>query len=103
MTKHKKRPMIGDECWFVEWAYEPCFDGGGDIDPYNCKEHEQIVATKEEAEKVAHEVWPESCNVWGVVNYYPARFVPYDEDDALVYPHVGFWEPIGDTIEYSGP
>jgi hypothetical protein len=38
----------------------------------------------------------------GVVRYWPARFVPYDEDDADLYPGVGYWEDTGDVEFYEG-
>jgi hypothetical protein len=104
MTTATKRPKIGDECWFVEWCIKkgmvddahPEYGGDYDLDV----NHTRRVATREEAEQVAREVYP--IDQYGAVSYWPARFKPYDEDDAAFYPHVGYWIETGDTEYYEG-
>ena len=102
MTKQKKRPRVGDECWFVEWTYELVWVDGDDtsefreIDRDNCKTHRRMVSTKEEAEKLARDVYPQTTNCFGFVEYWPATFTAYDEDDAEAFPHAGFWECTAD-------
>ena len=48
------------------------------------------VATKEEAAKLAREVYPQTTNIFGVVEYWPATFVAYDEEDKALYRHAGY-------------
>jgi hypothetical protein len=109
MTKQAKRPRVGDECWFVEWTYELFWIDGDDTSEYReidrdrCKDRTRQVASKEDAERVAKEVWPETHDTFGVVEYWPARFIPYAEEDAADYPHAGFWETIGEVEVYEGP
>jgi hypothetical protein len=38
----------------------------------------------------------------GPVEIDECEFVPYDEEDAVSYPHVGQWEYIGETEFYEG-
>jgi hypothetical protein len=99
----KTRPTVGDTAWFVEWCYELAFDQGGDVDRDNCKEHRRRFATKEEAAAFAREIWPTTTDKLGIVTYWQADFVAYDEEDAARYPHVGYWEPRGEYDEiYDG-
>lgn len=105
MTTQKTRPRVGDECWFVEWTYEMAFEGEGEyryVDRDNCKTRTRKVATREEAERLAKEVWPQTVDCWGIVEYWPSQFVAYDEDDASLYPHAGFWEATADSEIYEG-
>jgi hypothetical protein len=103
-TKEKYRPRVGDERWFVEWCVklgkadenDPDSEWDRDSDVYRSR----AVATKEEAEKLAREVYP--MDQYGAVAYWPAEFVAYDEDHAADYPHVGFWEDTGDAEHYEG-
>ncbi len=103
MTQSKPRPRVGDVCWFVEWCPELAFDESGDVDRDSCVNSIRRVATKEEAETLARKVWPQTQHAWGVVDYWPAEFVPYDEEDAARYPHVGHWEDTADAESYEGP
>jgi hypothetical protein len=104
MTTKTKRPKIGDECWFVRWCIKaglvdedhPEYGGDPDLDVTRTRR----VDTREEAEAVAREVFP--LDQYGSVVYWPARFVPYDEDDAGPYPTVGFWEETGEDEHYEG-
>lgn len=103
------RPRVGDRRWIVEWTYELAWVDGDDsseyreIDRDNCKERCRMVLTREDAERVAREVWPQTHNAFGVVQYGEAEFVAYDENDAAMYPHVGYWEAINEYGEvYEG-
>jgi hypothetical protein len=102
------KPRVGDECWFVEWTYELAWVDGDDrsedrvLDRDNCKTKTRRVASREDAEKVAREVWPQTHNTFGVVEFWSARFTAYDEDDAALYPCVGFWEATGEGEFYEG-
>jgi hypothetical protein len=102
MKTKSARFRVGDETWFIEWCPKLVFDENGDCDHDRCVDNVRKAATKEEAERIAREVYPETTNAFGVVSYYPARFVPYDEDDAAEYPHAGFWDAIGETEHYEG-
>lgn len=98
-----KRPRVGDECWLVEWCSELAFyDDSEDVDRDNCKMKVRRAACKEDAERIAREVYPATTTTFGGVEYYPARFVPYDEDDAALYPHAGYWEETADSEYYEG-
>lgn len=94
MKQAKPRPRVGDTCWWVSWTYELAFEDDEQtvIDRDSCKERERKCATKEEAERVAKEVYPQTVGVFGFVEYWPATFVAYDADDAVTYPHAGHWE-----------
>ena len=101
-TAQNRRPRVGDKAWFVEWCEELVIVDG-ECDHDQCVMNERKFATKDEALAFAKEVWPKTTNAYGVVNYWPAKFTPYDEDDAAMYPTVGFWEPAGDREEiYDG-
>lgn len=110
MVKHqtKPRPRVGDEAWFVEWTYELAWEDDDDSSEYrtvdrdNCKTHCRRVATREEAERLARQVWPETRETFGVVEYWSAQFTAYDERDAAMYPHAGFWESTGEGGVYEG-
>jgi hypothetical protein len=102
--KAARRPKVGDEAWFVEWCTK---QGMVDEDhpEYGCEPDKNVmesrrVASKEEAERVAREVYP--LDQQGSVSYWPARFVAYDEDDAETYPHAGHWEATDDAEYYEG-
>lgn len=89
--------------WFVEWCSELAFYEDGSADRDSCKMRTRGFATREEAEKFAKEVWPQTHNTFGIVTYWEAEFTAYDEDDAARYPHAGFWEAIGEHEEvYEG-
>lgn len=92
----KEKPKVGDECWFVEWPYELTYDSNGELDPCETKTKQKRVSTKEEAEKLAREMYPETLACGGWVEYWPARYEHYDDGDDPYPPH---WEPCG-KIEY---
>lgn len=104
MTLKQNRPRIGDSCWFVEW----CVKLGlvDDEHPeYGCNPdrnemRQRRVNTREEAERLAREVYP--LDAYGAVPFWPATFMPYDDDDAVIYPNVGFWEATADADHYEG-
>jgi hypothetical protein len=103
--KQQPKPRIGDACWFVEWCIELAFCGGNQeygVDCDACKMACRRVGTKEEAERLAREVYPVTTKTFGVVGYWPAEFVPYDDDDAVRYPHVGRWNATADPEYYEG-
>jgi hypothetical protein len=104
MPTKKTAPKIGDTCWVVRWCIKaglvddenPEYGGDPDRDVY-CSRR---VATRAEAEAVAREVYP--IDQHGMVWYWPAEFMAYDEDDAdLYYPHVGRWEETADAEYYE--
>jgi hypothetical protein len=102
-TTNKPRPCVGDTAWFVEWCEKLVFyEDSEDVDCDACPQKTRRFATREEAAAFAKEVWPKTVNVFGVVSYWPAEFVAYDEDDAILYPHAGFWEDTGDSEYYEG-
>jgi hypothetical protein len=98
------RPRVGDSCWFVEWCLEhglvdpahPEYGSDPDKDVTRCRR----VETREEAERLATEVYPIDAS--GFVRYWPAEFVAYDEADAHRHPHAGFWQAAGDEEHYEG-
>lgn len=102
MSKQKTRPLIGDECWFVQWTYELAWVGGDDTSEYrevdrdNCKTRTRRVATKEEAERLAKEVYPQTTTCFGFVEYWHARYEAYDDGDGSG-PYLAHWQP---TEEY---
>ncbi len=51
---------------------------------------------------IHREVYPEAVGKFGVVEFWPAEFMAYDEDDADLYPHAGYWDATGDTEYYEG-
>lgn len=104
MTKQRKRPTVGDECWMVEWCAKLAFyEDSTDVDRDSCKMAIRSFATKEEAVKFSAEIWQSVAqHTFGIVDYWPSRFVPYDEADAARYPHVGFWEATADAETYEG-
>jgi hypothetical protein len=94
------RPRVGDRCWFVEWCVKDGANEYGDHDPDKDEKETRRVSTREEAEALACSVYPQ--DVRGFVEFWPAEFVAYDEDDALAYPHVGLWETTADAETYEG-
>lgn len=100
MVKQKRKPTVGDVAWEVEWLSCIVRDDNGDMDMDSSEWSCRLLATKEAADVYARKVYPKSLN--GSVLITPQRFVPYDEDDAVKYPQVGFWESCGDSEEYSG-
>lgn len=92
----------------MQWTYELAWVDGDstseyrEVDRDECKEHIRRVETREEAERMAKQVYPETINVFGFVEYWPARFEAYDDEDAFRYPTVGNWECIADPEYYEG-
>jgi hypothetical protein len=104
MPTVKHKPRVGDTCWLVEWVTKLGLEDENHPE-YGCnpdKDKRSIrqVATKEEAERLAREVYPQ--DQYGAVCYWPATFVAYDEDDTGRYPHAGFWEASTDGEYYEG-
>ncbi len=102
MSKQKSRPRIGEECWFVKWVYELAWVDGDstseyrEVDRDNCKAHTRKVATEEEAKRLAKEVWPQTHNAFGIVEYWHARYEAYDDGDGSG-PYLAHWQA---TAEY---
>ena len=100
----KQKPRVGDTCWFVRWCIkrgmvdEEHPEYGGD--PDKDVDRSARCETREEAERKAREVYP--LDQYGCVAYWPAEFVAYDEDDAVRYPHVGFWDATADPEVFDG-
>jgi hypothetical protein len=104
-TKQTTRPRVGDSCWFVEWCSELAFygdDPNGDVDRDNCKMARRKAASREEAVRLAREVYRIATTTFGVVEFWPATFVAYDDDDAIAYPHAGYWKADADPDYYEG-
>lgn len=94
----KKRPRIGDEAWEVEWVSKLAFyEGTQDVWHDRCEYSFRHFPNRGLAMAFAKKVWPDAKKTFGVVEITPIRFVPYDDDDAAMYPHVGYWEHSGDT------
>ena len=92
----RKRPVIGDRAWRVEWCADLPVDAAGDSDTDMADNRCEVWLTKPAAQKRATEVLP--LDVFGQVSITPVEFVPYDENDAIRYPHVGFWEEADEPI-----
>lgn len=88
-------PRNGDEAWLVEWVAELAFDANGDVDWNNCKEAEQLVATREQAEELARKVYPQTVGKTGCVHYRLMRF-------GSPWGGPADWHRAGDTEEYAG-
>ena len=103
-----RRPRLGEESWFVEWVHELAWVDGDDSSEYRevdrdlCKTRIRRVATREEAERMAREVWPETHKAYGVVAFWPARYEAYDDQDGEG-PYCHRWEPTADEEYYEGP
>lgn len=102
-TMRKRRPVIGDTCWQVEWIDELVLDECGDADrdacTVHCKSfHEDQLA---EAEKFAESVYPASCNAYGVVELDHLTFEAYDDDDVM-NEFDGNWQCDRETRVFSG-
>lgn len=105
MSKQKTQPRIGDECWFVQWTYELAWENDDDTSEYrevdrdNCKTRTRRVATKEEAKRLAKEVYPQTTNCFGFVEYWHARYEAYDDGDGPYLPHWQATEEYPETYE----
>ena len=99
--KPKYRPRVGDVRWFVQWCDKLAFDSCGDVDRDNCRERTRMFTSREHAEKFAREVWPQTVDKFGIVEFWEAEFTAYDDGDG---PYLGHWEPTSDRDEvYEGP
>jgi len=90
----KRKPMVGDERYRVEWCESIPIDENGDGDLDAAVYRRRLFATHTAAIAFAKSVLPRDA--FGAVDVTPIRFVAYDDDDAIIYPHVGFWEDVGD-------
>lgn len=106
MTKTKYRPTIGDRLWHVEWCSKLAFyddDETGEVDRDNCTMSTKSFRTRDEARAFAEKTWPATQETFGIVTVDEIEFVPYDEDDATLYPHAGHWENVREESEiFSG-
>lgn len=107
--QHKfPRPRVGDTGWFVEWCVKVGMVNE-DYSEYGCDPDMDVlrtrrVSSKEEAERVAVVLWPDIEQNGRPISYWSATFVPYDEADASLYPHAGFWECDQEfPFYYEGP
>lgn len=101
MTKSKRRARIGDKRWEVEWVSKLVFDEYGDMDIDRNEVSYAHFDSENEAVAYVKTVWPIAEKTIGQVEVTPIRFVPYDDDDADIYPHVGFWEHYGETLYFT--
>lgn len=99
MAAAKRQPRIGDECWIVEWVYQLAWVDGDstsehrEVDRDNCKTRRRTVATKEDAERLAKEIWPQTHDAFGIVEYWQVRYEAYDDGDGSG-PYLPHWEPV---------
>lgn len=108
MSSTKSQPRIGDEYWFVQWVYELAWVDGDstseyrEVDRDNCKTRTRRVASKEEAERLAKEVYPQTHNGFGFVEYWHARYEAYD-DGYGSGPYLPHWQATEEHPEtYEG-
>lgn len=95
-TKTKRRPRVGDTAWHVDWCADLPWDPeteSCDIDRADYRT--EVYWSQAAAEKRAKAVLPKDA--FGSVKVTPVELQAYDAADAIRYPHVGFWEPIGDS------
>lgn len=96
----KTRPRVGDEVWEVEWCKECAVDENGDHDMDGDKMARRHFKTEPEAQDFAVKIFPKCQH--GTVAISPHRFEAYDDDDAVAYPHAGYWECTADPYYYEG-
>ena len=94
-----RRPKVGDRAWQVDWCAGVPTDENGDSNMDAADDRCETYATREASEKRAKEVLP--LDFFGCVKVTPVEFVAYDEDDAMAYPHAGFWEAAGESLEFD--
>lgn len=92
----KHRPVVGDRSWSVDWCAGIPVDDNGDSDMDRADDRCDRFRTLEAAQKRAAEVLP--LDVFGSVQIHECVFTAYDEADAAEFPHVGFWEIVGDPV-----
>lgn len=86
----KTRSRVGDRKWAVDWTASIPKDENGDSDIDNADERCERYSNREIAIARAKAVLP--LDAFGCVTVTEVAFVPYDDDDAEMYPHVGYWE-----------
>lgn len=73
-----------------------------EVDRDNCKTRTRRVASKEEAERLAKEVYPQTHNGFGFVEYWHARYEAYDDGDGSG-PYLPHWQATEEHPEtYEG-
>ncbi len=90
-----KRPRVGDRMFAVEWCDGVPTDENGDAVMDAADDRVKRFATIEDAREFAMRILLKYF--FGSVSITPVEFVAYDEDDALRFPHAGFWEAAGET------
>lgn len=91
--------LVGDVAWQVEWCPRIPLTEDGDVDIDAVSEN-RLCATRDEALVLAGEVLP--VDAFGCVLITQVEKFPYDVAHARVYPHVGYWEAIGETEVFDG-
>lgn len=91
--------LIGDLAWQVDWYAGIPFDEYGNADIDNADDRTETYRHQVRAEVRAQEVT--AIAVSGVATVTPVEFTAYDDDDAIRYPHVGYWETIGESKEFN--
>jgi hypothetical protein len=99
-NRSMQRPKVGDECWYVRWCTVVVYDDAGCVDLEKCIMRTRRVATKADAQRAAREVYP--LDRFGAVAYWPARFTPFDEKHAALFPHTGEWKDTAEEEYYEG-
>lgn len=98
MTATRRRAAVGDTAWRVEWCSALAFyEGTEDVDRDECTMSTRSFSTREKAMAFAKQIWLETTKTFGIVEVTPIQFVAYDEADAAMYPHAGFWEDVTDS------
>lgn len=102
-TTRKDAPRVGDRLWRVEWCDRLAFDDAGDIDRDRCRIRQRTFTSRDEARDFAVLMWPETHDKLGLVEVDEIEFTAYDEEDAIRYPHIGYWECVNECGEvFSG-
>jgi hypothetical protein len=96
--QQRKRPSVGDRAFAVDWCAAIPLDENGDADMDRADDRCEHFATEEAAARRVAEVLP--LDAFGVVQVTPVEFVPYD-DDAERFPHAGFWQATGETVNHE--
>ncbi len=92
----KQKPSIGDKSWSVNWCAGIPLDENGDADHDKADDRCDRYRTLASARIRADEVLP--LDYFGCVQIHECEFVPYDDADAVEFPHAGFWREIADPI-----
>ena len=100
MPTTQRQPRVGDRAWHVDWCAGIPLDpetGDGDLD--NADYRTETFWLEPDANERARKVLP--LDAFGSVSVTAVEFLAYDDDDAACYPHVGFWEPIGEPEDFN--